>query len=91
MMFKKLETPTNKLGFVVFCLSLGLCVFAFLVTYRTYYHYDGYWLAHLVFDQSYQWQQTTFKFGLAGAAIGATLAWNYLELVKRVYHWVWKN
>ncbi|WP_213939290.1 hypothetical protein [Pseudomonas sp. dw_612] len=90
MMLKKLETPLNKLGFVVFCLSVMLCVFAFLVTYRTSHHYDSYWLAHLVLDRSYDWQQSVFKLGLAGAAFGATLAWNYLALVKRVYHWVWK-
>jgi len=89
-MLKKLETPTNKLGFVLFCLSLAVCIFAFLVTYRTNSNYDAYRLAHLVFDQAYEWQQTSFKLGLVGIVIGATLAWNYLELVRRVYHWVWK-
>ncbi|MGF6108985.1 hypothetical protein [Pseudomonas frederiksbergensis] len=90
MILKKLETPLNKLGFVVFCLSAGLCLVAYLVTYKTYYSYNANWLGHLVLEESREWQQTAFKLGLAGVAIGATLAWNYLELVKRVYHWVWK-
>jgi hypothetical protein len=88
MNLKKLEKPVNRFGFILFCLSLGLCLIAFLITYRTHYSLDAYWLGHLVLDESHDWQQTVFKFGLVGVAIGSTLAWNYLDNLKRLYKWV---
>lgn len=85
---KKFETAVNRLGFVLFCTSIFLCVIAFSITYRTYYSPDLRWLAHLVLDSSNEWQQTVFKFGLVGGFIGAALAWDYLSIVKRIYRWV---
>ena len=85
---KKFESPVKRLGFVIFCLSSALCLVAFLITYKTYYDIGFYWLAHLIFDGSDQWQQTAFKLGLVGAIVGAALAWDYASVVKRLYKWV---
>lgn len=84
------EKPINRLGFVIFCVSVACCLLAFFVTYRTYFSISWAWVAHLVLDESREWQQSLFKLGLAGAAVGAALAWNFLEQVKRVYRWVAK-
>jgi hypothetical protein len=88
MNLKKLEKPVNRFGFILFCLSLGLCLIAFLTTYKTYHHIGVYRLGYLILDESRDWQQTMFKFGLVGVAIGSTLAWNYLDTLKRLYKWV---
>ncbi|MEE8873090.1 hypothetical protein [Pseudomonas helleri] len=91
MIVQKFESPTKRLGFVVFCLSTALCIIAFLVTYQTYYGVGLYRLGYLVFDRSSDWQQTAFRIGLAGAAIGAALAWDFLSAAKRIYKWVKKG
>lgn len=91
MNHKRFETPVNRLGFVLFCVSMFLCIVAFSITYRTLYSPDLRWLAHLVLDSSSEWQQTVFKLGLIGGFIGAALAWNYLSVVKRICRWVMKT
>lgn len=88
MILKKLEKPINRFGFVLFCFSLGLCFFAYLFTYKTGYSSGLKWLGYLALDSSYRWQQTVFRLGLAGAFVGAILAWNLLDFVKRIDKWV---
>ena len=85
---KKFESPLERLGVVIFCLSSALCLIAFMITYKTNYEIGFYWLAHLIMDSSDQWQQTAFKLGLVGVIVGAALAWNYASIVKRLYKWV---
>ncbi|WP_407729464.1 hypothetical protein ACJJU9_21375 [Pseudomonas helleri] len=91
MIVKKFESPTKRLGFVVFCLSAAFCIIAFLVTYHSYYGVGLNRLGFLVFDRSTDWQQTVFRIGLAGVAIGAALAWDFLSAAKRIYKWVKKG
>jgi hypothetical protein len=90
MNFQSFEKPVNRFGFVVFCVSVALCLIAFLVSYRSYYSLSLERLAYLFLDSSTTWQQTVFKLGVAGAFVGAALTWNYFDKVKRVYQWVVK-
>jgi hypothetical protein len=82
------QRPINRLGFVLFCLSLFACALSFTVTWRTYYSWDLRWLGHLLLDSGYGWQQSLFKLGFIGALVGATLAWNWLKLVRKLIVWV---
>ena len=91
MSVQKFESPSKRLGFVVFCFSVALCIVAFLVTYRTYYGIGFYRLAYLIFDRSNDWQQTAFRAGLVGASVGAAVAWDLSSIVKRIYKWVKKG
>lgn len=88
MSLKKFESPVKRFGFVVFCLSSALCLIAFFVTYKTYYEIGFYRLAYLIFDSADIWQQTAFKIGLAGVAVGSAMAWDFLSIAKRLYKWV---
>lgn len=90
MLNTKFATPLNRLGFVIFCGPMALCLIAFSITYQTYYDVSLRWLAQLLLDASNHWQQTVFRFGLTGAVIGAVLAWDLLSTVKRVYVWIVK-
>lgn len=47
MLNTKFATPLNRLGFVIFCGSMALCLIAFSITYQTYYDVSLRWLAHL--------------------------------------------
>ncbi|VVQ29765.1 hypothetical protein PS943_01494 [Pseudomonas fluorescens] len=91
MNLQKFEKPINRFGFVVFCVSMVLCLIAFFVSYRSYYSLSLERLAYLILDSSTTWQQTLFKLGCAGAFIGAAFTWNYLDKAKRVYQWVVKT
>lgn len=90
MSLEKFESPVNRLGFVVVILSLALCLIAFFVTYQSYYEIGLRRLAYLLLDSSSVWQQSVFKFGFVGSLLGATLAWNFLGYVKRIYSWIVK-
>lgn len=72
-------------GFLRVC---GALPGVFFISYGSYYDVGMRRLAYLFFDSSNDWQQTVFKLGITGAVIGAALAWNYLDSVKRIYKWV---
>lgn len=90
MILHKFESPVSRLGFVLFCASIILCMVAFFVSYRSYYDVGLNRLAYLLLDSSGVWQQSVFKFGFFGALVGAALAWNLLSALKRLYSWVVK-
>lgn len=83
-----LKHPINRLGFVLFCISLAACFIAFAVTYRTSYQWGIMWIGHLLMESGGQWQQSIFKLGFVGALVGATLAWNWLRGLRRIAAWV---
>lgn len=89
MILKKFKTPTNRFGLVFLCLSCVLCLIAYLGTYGIGHSGSGFaGVKHLLFDRVYSWRQTMFRFGLAGIALGAVLAWDFAVYVSRVWKWV---
>jgi hypothetical protein len=88
MRASRLEQPINRLGFVIFCLSLLACALAFSVVWRTHYSWDFRWVGHLLLDSGYEWQQSLFKLGFFGALLGAILTWNLLSSVRRLAVWI---
>ncbi|MNE65139.1 hypothetical protein D3C80_1605940 [compost metagenome] len=91
MRLETFESPINRLGFVLLTFSVALCLIAFFVSYRSYYDIGWNRLAYLLLDSSTVWQQHLFKFGFFGVLVGSMMAWNFVDLVKRVYKWVRKT
>ncbi|WP_122223132.1 hypothetical protein [Pseudomonas syringae] len=91
MGLKAFEQPVNRIGFVLFCLSLSACTLAFLVTYRTRFDLGIMWFGHLLMDSGNYWQQSVFKAGLLGAIVGAALAWNLMAYFRKLAVWVSKG
>lgn len=82
-------TPVNRIGFLVFCTSLLICLAAYLSTYsKSYYGVDFADLEYMLLDRVRRWQQTAFRFGVFGIVVGATLAWAYQSTVERLINWV---
>lgn len=87
MRLERFKYPINRVGFIIFLISLFASVISFLTTWDTPYHLGARWINHLLFGREYEWQQPAFKFGLLGIIFGAVLAWN---LMRFGAFWPWR-